>query len=151
MLFRSNEILLHGAVDALMPAYRDAGIQLPPTLPLASIGKAAPLADRLVIAPPAAQGSPWMRRLKGARTGFASGWMAVRGARRRRGCEQGFVLSDHADWNGLVRSIRDSGAQQVFVTHGQSEVLARYLREVEGLAAEPLDSLARPATDDQDA
>jgi putative mRNA 3-end processing factor len=79
-----------------------------------------------------------MKRLRGAQTGFASGWMAVRGARRRRGCERGFVLSDHADWPALVATARQSGARQVYVTHGQSEVLARYLREVEGIAAEPL-------------
>jgi hypothetical protein len=62
----------------------------------------------------------------------------VRGARRRRGHERGFVLSDHADWPGLLQSVRDSSARQVYLTHGQQEVLARYLREVEGLAAEPL-------------
>jgi len=65
--------------------------------------------------------------------------MAVRGARRRRGTGHGFVLSDHADWPGLLRSVRESGAQQVYVTHGQSSVLARSLREVEGIAAEPLE------------
>jgi putative mRNA 3-end processing factor len=64
--------------------------------------------------------------------------MTVRGARRRRGCERGFVLSDHADWPALVQTARQSGARQVYVTHGQSDVLARYLREVEGIAAEPL-------------
>jgi putative mRNA 3-end processing factor len=64
--------------------------------------------------------------------------MAVRGARRRRGVERGFVMSDHADWDGLLRSVRECGAQQVYVTHGQSEGLARYLREEEGIAAAPL-------------
>jgi putative mRNA 3-end processing factor len=68
-----------------------------------------------------------------------SGWMAVRGARRRRGYERGFVLSDHADWPGLIRSVKESGARQVYVTHGNSHGLARYLREVEGLSAEPLE------------
>jgi putative mRNA 3-end processing factor len=65
--------------------------------------------------------------------------MAVRGARRRRGTGRGFVLSDHADWPGLLRTVRDSGASQVYVTHGQSSVLARYLREQEGISAEPLE------------
>jgi putative mRNA 3-end processing factor len=64
--------------------------------------------------------------------------MAVRGVRRRRGSGRGFVLSDHADWDGLLRTVRESGARKVLVTHGQGEVLARYLREVEGLAADPL-------------
>ncbi|MCH9714178.1 MAG: DNA ligase-associated DEXH box helicase, partial [Cyanobacteria bacterium] len=71
-------------------------------------------------------------------TAFVSGWMAVRGARRRRGFERGFVLSDHADWDGLVRTVKETGARQVYVTHGNSEGLARYLQEVEGIRAEPL-------------
>jgi hypothetical protein len=98
----------------------------------------ADLAGRLVIAPPSAHRSVWMKRFKEPQTAFVSGWMAVRGARRRRGYERGFVLSDHADWNGLLQSVRDSGARQVYVTHGNSDGLARYLSEVEGISAEPL-------------
>ncbi len=134
-----EEVLLHGAVDTLMPAYRKAGVALPPTRPLTALDKGEALAGRLVIAPPSAHRSAWMKRFKAPQTAFVSGWMAVRGARRRRGYERGFVMSDHADWDGLIRSVRDSQAQQVYVTHGNSDGLARYLREVEGVAAEPLD------------
>jgi putative mRNA 3-end processing factor len=133
-----NEILLHGAVEALMPAYREAGVELPPTLPASAIARSDNLAGRLVIAPPSAHRSVWMKRFKLPQTAFVSGWMAVRGARRRRGYGRGFVMSDHADWPGLVQSVKDSGARQVYVTHGNSEGLARYLREVEGIRAEPL-------------
>ena len=133
-----EEILLHGAVEALMQPYREAGVRLPPTRPLSAVPKGESLAGRLLIAPPSAHRSPWMRRLKLPQTAFVSGWMAVRGARRRRGYERGFVLSDHADWPGLLRTVRESGAQQVYVTHGNSDGLARYLREVEGIRAEPL-------------
>ena len=62
-----------------------------------------------------------MRRFRAPQTAFASGWMAVRGARRRRGYERGFVLSDHADWQGLIRTVLESGARTVYVTHGQSD------------------------------
>jgi Predicted exonuclease of the beta-lactamase fold involved in RNA processing len=79
-----------------------------------------------------------MKRFRLPQTAFVSGWMAVRGARRRRGYERGFVMSDHADWDGLLQSVKGSGARQVYVTHGNSEGLARYLREVEGIGAEPL-------------
>ena len=133
-----DEILLHGAVDALMPAYREAGVRLPPTLPVSSAAKGESLAGRLVIAPPSAHRSVWMKRFKLPQTGFVSGWMAVRGARRRRGYERGFVMSDHADWPGLIQSVKQSCARQVYVTHGNSEGLARYLSEVEGISAEPL-------------
>ncbi|MCX5927799.1 MAG: ligase-associated DNA damage response exonuclease [Cyanobium sp. LacPavin_0920_WC12_MAG_63_22] len=133
-----DEILLHGAVEALMPAYREAGVRLPPTLPVSSAAKGESLAGRLVIAPPSAHRSVWMKRFKLPQSGFVSGWMAVRGARRRRGYERGFVMSDHADWPGLIQSVKQSGARQVYVTHGNSDGLARYLREVEGISAEPL-------------
>ena len=73
------------------------------------------------------------------RTGFASGWMRVRGHRRRRGFDRGFVISDHADWPGLLRTIRETGARRVLATHGYSETLARYLRET-GLRAAPLET-----------
>jgi len=147
-----NEIVLHGAVEALMPAYREAGVRLPPTLPASAIPRGQSLAGRLVIAPPSAHRSPWMKRFKLPQTAFVSGWMAVRGARRRRGYERGFVLSDHADWPGLIRSVRDSGARQVYVTHGNSHGLARYLREVEGISAEPLEEVGdRPADQEEGA
>jgi putative mRNA 3-end processing factor len=133
-----EEVLLHGAVHALIEPYRQAGVALPPTRPLAELDRGTSLAGRLVLAPPAAAAGSWMKRLAGAQSGFASGWMAVRGVRRRRGSGRGFVLSDHADWEGLLRTVRESGARKVLVTHGQGEVLARYLREVEGVAAEPL-------------
>jgi putative mRNA 3-end processing factor len=141
----AEEVLLHGAVEALMPAYREVGVLLPPTQPVSALAKGESLAGRLVIAPPSAHRSVWMRRFKLPQTAFVSGWMAVRGARRRRGYERGFVLSDHADWPGLLQSVKESGARQVYVTHGNSDGLARYLREVEGLSAEPLEGAAAAA------
>ena len=136
-----DTVLLHGAMVPITQAYRDEGIAMVPTEPVSSLPRNADLSGRLVLAPPSAHRSPWMKRFKAPQTGFASGWMAVRGARRRRGYERGFVLSDHADWPGLLQTVRDSKAQQVYVTHGQSDVLARYLREVEGIASEPLSTL----------
>ncbi|MFM1799926.1 MAG: hypothetical protein RLZZ117_2204 [Cyanobacteriota bacterium] len=133
-----EEVLLHGAVQGLMAPYREAGIAMPPTAPLSAVPRGQSLVGRLILAPPSAQRTPWMRRCAEAQTAFASGWMAVRGARRRRGVGRGFVLSDHADWPSLVRTITESGAQQVVLTHGQGEALARYLREVKGMAAQPL-------------
>jgi putative mRNA 3-end processing factor len=138
-LGETDEVLLHGAVQALMEPYRQAGIAMVPTRPVSELPRSTPLAGRLVLAPPSAHRSPWMGRFRRPQTAFASGWMAVRGARRRRGYERGFVLSDHADWNGLVRTARESGARQIYLTHGQSDVLARYLREVEGMQADPLE------------
>ena len=142
-----EEVLLHGAVETITRHYREAGVPMTPSRPVSELPRKDSLAGRLVLAPPSAHRSSWMRRFKTPQTAFASGWMAVRGARRRRGYERGFVLSDHADWPGLIRTIRESGARKVFVTHGQSEVLARYLRETEGIDAEPLDTLFEGESD----
>ena len=136
-----EEVLLHGAVETITRHYRDAEVPMAPSRPVSAIPRGNSLAGRLILAPPSAHRSSWMRRFRSPQTGFASGWMAVRGARRRRGYERGFVLSDHADWQGLIRTVRESGAHKVYVTHGQSDVFARYLSEMEGINAEPLDTL----------
>ena len=136
-----DEVLLHGAVETVTRHYRDAAVPMTPSRPVSDLPRSDTLAGRLVLAPPSAHRSSWMRRFRSPQTGFASGWMAVRGARRRRGYERGFVLSDHADWPGLIQTVRQSGARKVYVTHGQSDVLARYLREIEGIEAEPLETL----------
>ena len=136
-----DEVLLHGAVETVTRHYRAAAVPMTPSRPVSDLPRSDNLAGRLVLAPPSAHRSSWMRRFRSPQTGFASGWMAVRGARRRRGYERGFVLSDHADWPGLIQTVRQSGARKVYVTHGQSDVLARYLREIEGIEAEPLETL----------
>jgi putative mRNA 3-end processing factor len=83
----------------------------------------------LVIAPPSAQGSTWTRRFGDLSDAFASGWMLLRGARRRRNVDRGFILSDHADWPGLLEAIAACGAPRVIVTHGYVEPLVRFLAE----------------------
>lgn len=133
-------VYTHGAVESMTAAYREAGVELPPTVPVSEAGERT-FAGELVLAPPAAAGSPWVRRLGDVRTGFASGWMRVRGARRRRGFDRGFALSDHADWPGLIQTVDESGAGRVLTTHGYSAPLARYLTEERGLAAQPLGDL----------
>ena len=136
-----EEVLLHGAVETITKHYRKAGVEMCPTRPVSEIERKDPLKRRLIIAPPSAFRSAWMKRFKEPQTAFASGWMAVRGARRRRGYERGFVLSDHADWQGLMLTIKQSKAKKIYVTHGHDDVLARYLRETEGLEAFPLSVL----------
>ena len=136
-----EEVLLHGAVETITGHYREAGVDMVPTRPISELERKDPLKGRLIIAPPSAYKSPWMKRFKEPQTAFASGWMAVRGARRRRGYERGFVLSDHADWTGLIMTIKQSEAKTIYITHGQEDILARYLTEVEGLNAFSLEML----------
>ncbi|MCD6025943.1 MAG: ligase-associated box helicase [Solimicrobium sp.] len=122
-------ILTHGAVEPLNAVYRAEGVALPPTYKVSDIEDKALYRNALVLAPPSAQGSLWMRRFGEYADAFASGWMQLRGARRRRGVNRGFVMSDHADWPGLHTAIQSTGATQVFVTHGSTAIMVRYLRE----------------------
>ncbi|MEJ5360363.1 MAG: ligase-associated DNA damage response exonuclease [Desulfobacterales bacterium] len=131
----AGPVLLHGALEAPTAAYREGGVRLRPARRLAAAGAGEDLRGALVLAPPSAAGTPWMRRFAGAGRAFASGWMQIRGLRRRRALEAGFVLSDHADWPGLFEVIRQSGAPRVLLVHGFAAELARALREA-GLAAE---------------
>jgi putative mRNA 3-end processing factor len=130
-------VLTHGAVEAVVSLYRAAGVPMLPTEPLAEAPKRRDLAGALVLAPPSARATPWMRRFAGAEVALASGWMRVRGPRRRQSLDRGFALSDHADWPALLRTIDETGAGRVLVTHGYAEELARYLRE-QGRDAEAL-------------
>ena len=126
---------MHGAIEPLNRVYRDAGVHLPETRYAGDIPRNDPLLRQaLVLAPPSASGSSWMRRFGDYSDAFASGWMLLRGTRRRRGVDRGFVLSDHADWPGLLWAIGQTGAERVMVTHGSVNVLVRYLNE-QGLDA----------------
>lgn len=127
-------IVVHGAVAPLNEAYRAAGVPLPPTPTVGELPDKAALAGALVIAPPSVHASAWARKLGDFGDAFASGWMQLRGARRRQGVDRGFVLSDHADWPGLQRAIAATGAARVIVTHGYEAVMVRWLRE-QGLDA----------------
>ena len=123
-------IVVHGAVEPLNEAYRAAGVALPATERIEAVAaEKARLARCIAVAPPAVLGSAWARRLGEHADAFASGWMQLRGARRRQGVDRGFVLSDHADWPGLQAAIAATGATRVIVTHGYEAVMVRWLRE----------------------
>lgn len=120
---------VHGAVNKFLPDYDAAGIPLAPTIHARADNARELKGMGLIVAPGSALGSPWMRRFGRASLAFASGWMRIRGTRRRRGLDRGFVLSDHADWNGLVETIRATGASRIGVTHGTTGPFVRWLRE----------------------
>lgn len=135
---RTNRTVhLHGAMLRLVERYREAGVAMVPTAPVSESAHGRDFAGELIMAPPSAAGAPWMKRFGKASTGFASGWMRIRGARRRRGYDRGFVVSDHADWPGLLKSIEQSQARRIYVTHGDGEALIRHLRDL-GRDAQPL-------------
>ena len=122
-------IAVHGAVEPLNRAYRAAGVDIPETPLVTEITDKTLFRRALIVAPPSVQGSVWTRRIGEHGDAFASGWMQLRGARRRRSVDRGFVLSDHADWPGLQRAISATGAERVIVTHGYEAVMVRWLTD----------------------
>ncbi|OJW16761.1 MAG: DNA ligase-associated DEXH box helicase [Planctomycetales bacterium 71-10] len=142
-------IYTHGAVEKLNRAYREGGVALPPTSYAGAAMKGKGWAGAMIVAPPSAHGTPWARKFAPLSTGIASGWMTIRGTRRRKALDRGFVLSDHVDWPGLLGSIESTGASRVLVTHGYTAVVVRYLRE-RGIAAEALATRYEGEGDAQD-
>ncbi len=132
-------ILVHGSLTKINDIYRRAGVRLPLTMSVMDAKRGFEYCKALVVAPPSVQGSVWTRRLGDHSTAFASGWMAVRGMRRRSAVDRGFVLSDHVDWNGLLQAIRDTGAERILTTHGYAAQVSRYLAE-QGFDSHPLET-----------
>jgi putative mRNA 3-end processing factor len=141
-------ILTHGAVERMTAAYRDAGVSLPPTRYAGTAERRVEAKGAIVIAPPHASASPWTRRFGSQSTAFASGWMLVRGARRRRALDRGFALSDHVDWPGLLTSIQATGAGRVWVTHGFTGPVVRWLTQ-HGLDASAVQTRFEGERDDE--
>jgi putative mRNA 3-end processing factor len=122
-------ILVHGAVDRMNRAYEVSGVKLPATQWANDAAAKATRGRALVVAPPSTAGTRWIAKFGPTATASASGWMQIRGLRRRRAIDRGFVLSDHADWPGLLATIEATGASSVWVTHGYTAAVSRYLRE----------------------
>lgn len=131
-------ILAHGAVEVMASLYRAEGVALPATQPARRAARPDDIRRAVVLAPPSARASGWARSFGDAASGYASGWMRVRGARRRRGVDRGFVLSDHVDWPGLLATVAATGATCVWVTHGYTAPVVRWFRErgLDALAVE---------------
>ena len=122
-------ILTHGAVENTNEVLRAQGLSLPDTIRVTPDLNIKEHPGALVLATPSAFGTPWARRFGQVSTAFASGWMRLRGVRRRRAADRGFIMSDHADWPGLNTAIKETGATRIFVTHGYTSVFAKWLTE----------------------
>lgn len=134
----SAPIPIHGAVQRLCEYYQARGLDLGPLEPATTDDTAAaPRAGAIVIAPPSAISDRWSRRFADPVAAFASGWMRIRQRARQRGVELPLIISDHADWTELTRTIIDTGAEEVWVTHGREEALVRWC-ELNGIVARPL-------------
>ncbi|HTF22131.1 MAG TPA: ligase-associated DNA damage response exonuclease [Chryseolinea sp.] len=122
-----GKIFVHGAIRSVTALFSSGVFGLPETTYVTPEMKKKDFEGGLVVCPPSALGTPWLRRFDPYSLGITSGWMGLRGARRRRGADRGFVLSDHADWRGLNQAVRETGASRVYVTHGYAGIFARWL------------------------
>lgn len=120
-------IYTHGAVENINEVFRTEGIELKSTERITKNTDYSLLNEAIIVAPPSTQGSAWSKKIKNAVHATASGWMTLRGARRRSGVDKGFVISDHADWNGLNETIKSCGAERVIATHGYTNIFAKWL------------------------
>ncbi|GAB4510547.1 MAG: ligase-associated DNA damage response exonuclease [Allomuricauda sp.] len=124
-----GKIYTHGAVENMTEVLRPL-VDLPPTHLITKDTKKDELLGNIVVAPPSAHGSTWIRKMVPYVTATASGWMAFRGARRRRAIDKGFVLSDHCDWSGLLETVEATGAEKIICTHGYTDIFSKYLQEL---------------------
>lgn len=127
-------VVVHGAVASMNRAYEAAGVSLGRW---STVSEGRPDPAALVLCPPSATATPWLRRFGDVELAFVSGWMTIRGIRRRRAVDRGFVMSDHVDWPSLLAAVEASGAETVWTTHGYADPVARYLQE-RGLDAHAL-------------
>ncbi len=134
-----GEIFVHGAIHNTNLALEKVGYSFPENTYVSSDINKSRFKGAIIIAPPSALGSSWIKQFKPFKVATASGWMALRGARRRRNVDKGFVLSDHADFNELNTAVSETGAENIFVTPGYSSVYSKWLRS-QGLDAQVVET-----------
>ena len=142
-------ILTHAAIAKTNEILQEQSILSHKSKPLTAKTDVKNLPGALVLAPPSALGSAWVRRFGPVSEAVVSGWMRLRGVRRRRNAERGFILSDHADWKGLLLAVRATGAENIYTTHGYTDVFSRYLNEI-GYRAETVTTQFTGETLEQD-
>jgi putative mRNA 3-end processing factor len=142
-------IYIHGALQGLCDLYRDFGVELGELRPATGAAKKA-LAGEIVLAPPSSLTDRWSRRLPDPLPAMASGWMRVRARAKQRGAELPLILSDHADWDELTQTVREVGAPEVWVTHGNEEALVHYAKSI-GLRGRALALIGRGEDEQEDA
>ncbi|MBK0381584.1 ligase-associated DNA damage response exonuclease [Pedobacter sp. SD-b] len=125
-----GKVYTHGVIQNSNEALIRNGINLYPTTRITPETTKEELKGNMVICPPSAVGTPWMRKMLPYSFGYCSGWMAIRGAKKRRAADRGFVLSDHADWDGLISSIKATKCDTVYLTHGSTASFSRYLQGI---------------------
>ncbi|MGY5352517.1 ligase-associated DNA damage response exonuclease [Wenyingzhuangia sp. IMCC45533] len=132
-----DDIYVHNAIHHTNNAIKTAGVELPKTIALDAHFKKNDVQGKIIVMPPGLLGSKMLKRVPNAATAICSGWMQIRGNKRWKGVDAGFPVSDHADWDGLIKAVKASEAEKVYVTHGAKNIFSKYLNEI-GIDAEDL-------------
>ena len=132
-------ILTHPAVEKMNEVYRASGIDLPTTQEYTEQIEKKTLNKALIVTPSSGTSGKWLQKIKNYSLANASGWMAIRGNRRRFGADRGFVLSDHCDWDGLIDAVKATGAENIYPTHGNTVTFSKWLNE-QGYNARPIET-----------
>lgn len=136
-----GDVYTHGAVDNINKLYEQQIGQLPPAKRIDASVNTKDIQGAMIIAPPSADNTPWLKKLSPYKLAICSGWMQLRGARRRRGADRGFIMSDHCDWAQLNTAVKATGAENIYVTHGYKSIYAKWLQTEYGLNATEVETL----------
>ena len=136
-----KNIYIHKSINNMNTIYRNLGIDLVETKIFDNNLEVNNLKNSLILLPPSLNNINFLKKFKRVQTSFASGWMSIRALKKRSGFDKGFAISDHADWNGLIKTIRESKAKRVFLNHGDGESLANFLRDKENINIKPLNAV----------
>jgi len=128
-----KNIYVHKSIEKMNGIYKSLGIELAETKVYDMNLEINNPKNSLLLLPPSLNNKNFLKKFKMVQTGFASGWMSIRALKKRSGFDKGFIISDHADWNGLIKTIKESKAKRVFLNHGDGESLANFLRDKEDL------------------
>lgn len=141
---RNTTAYLHRNLVPMVKLYRQAGVRMLETEPVDEQVRFKDWAGQLVLAPPGVAGTPWIKRFEPCSLAFASGWMGIDGGKRSgsREWEKGFVLSDHADWEAILKTIEQTGARRVLAMHGHTGSLIDELHR-RGIQAEQFGNIAQ--------
>jgi len=136
-----RNIYVHKSINKMNLIYKRLGIELTEAKSYDIDLEINKLSNSLLLLPPSLNNKNFLRKFKNVRTSFASGWMSIRALKKRSGFDKGFTISDHADWNGLIKTIKESEAKRVFLNHGDGESLANFLRDKENLDIKQLNGV----------
>jgi len=136
-----KNIYVHKSIDKMNIVYKNLGIELTETYKFDNDLDINNLKNSLLLLPPSLNNKNFLRKFKSVQTSFASGWMSIRALKKRSGFDKGFAISDHADWNGLIKTIKESEAKKVFLNHGDGESISNFLREKEDLNIKPINQV----------